>query len=136
MNVAMGDLSNQFLWEIFLDKTRGCGDGQKFLQWLQKCVPIEFRDEQKQRMKDSPEMKAASFLMHLVRQDHLKKLREYGSYENSKFGFSRESIERVIDLAQQVRRILMRSPELVTSEPMGVAGVNMPENEILPLKTG
>jgi hypothetical protein len=92
MNVAMGDLTNQFLWEIFLDKTRGCGDAHKFLQWLQKCVPIEFREEQKQRMKDSPEMKAASFLMHLVRQDDLKKLREYGLYENSRFRFSPESV--------------------------------------------
>jgi hypothetical protein len=78
VSVAMGDLTTDFLWEIFLDKTHGCCDREKFLQWLQKSVPIEFRPEQKQRMKDSPELKAASFLMHLVRQDHLKKLRNTG----------------------------------------------------------
>jgi hypothetical protein len=59
LNVAMGNLTNGFLWEIFLDKTHGCCDGDKFLQWLQKTLPIEFTAEQKRRMKDSPERKAA-----------------------------------------------------------------------------
>jgi hypothetical protein len=130
LNVAMGDLTNDFLWEIFLDKTHGCCDHDKFLQWLQKSAPIAFRAEQKQRMKDSPELKAASLLMHLVRQDHLKKLREYGLYENSKFEFTPESILKVIALAGQVRAILVRSPELVTPGPMRLPGVNMPDNQI------
>ncbi len=131
LNVAMGDLTNVFLWEIFIEKTRGCGDRDKFLQWLRKSVPIAFRAEQKRRMKDSAELRAASLLMHLVRQDHLKKLREYGLYANSKFAFSTESIQKVIELAEQVRAILVRSPELVTPEPMGLPGINMPDNQIL-----
>jgi hypothetical protein len=131
VSVAMGDLTTDFLWEIFLDKTHGCCDREKFLQWLQKSVPIEFRPEQKQRMKDSPELKAASFLMHLVRQNHLKKLREYGRYENSKFQFTSESIQKVIQLAAQVRAILVRSPHLVTPEPLQWAGINMPDNVFL-----
>jgi hypothetical protein len=133
LNVAMGDLTIDFLWEIFLDKTHGCCDGDKFLQWIQRSMPVEFTAEQKQRMKDSRELNAASLLMHLVRQDHLKKLREYGLYENSKFRFSTESIQKVIELAGQVRAILMRSAELVTSEPMKLAGINMPDNQFLDL---
>jgi hypothetical protein len=131
VSVAMGDLTTDFLWEIFLDKTHGCCDREKFLQCLRKSVPIEFRPEQKQRMKESPELKAASLLMHLVRQGHLKKLREYGLYENSKFQFTSESIQKVIELAGQVRAILVRSPELVTPEPLQWAGINMPDNLFL-----
>jgi hypothetical protein len=133
LNVAMGDLTNEFLCEIFLDKTHGCCDRDRFLRWLEKSVPIAFRADQKQRMKDSPELKAASLLMHLVRQDHLKKLREYGLYENSKFGFTPESIQKVIELAGQVRTVLVRSPGLVVPEPMALAGVNMPNDPILDL---
>src|SRR5690349_2757228 len=33
LNWKMGQLTNQFCWEIFVDKT-GCGDSVKFLQWL------------------------------------------------------------------------------------------------------
>jgi len=69
--------------------------------------------------------------MHLVRQDHLKKLREYGLYENSKFQFTSESIQKVIQLAAQVRAILVRSPHLVTPEPLQWAGINMPDNVFL-----
>src|SRR5262249_3670427 len=113
--------------EIFLEKTQGCGDTERFLQWIQKCTPIEFREDQKWRMKNSVEMKAASFLMHLVRQDHLKKLREYGLYANTKFEVSSEAIEKIIELAETVRQILVRSPELVVPEAIKLAGVNMPE---------
>jgi hypothetical protein len=114
-----------------LDRTHGCGDRDRFVQWLQKSMPIEFTAEQRKRMKDSPELNAASFLMHLVRQDHLRKLREYGFYENSKFGFSMESIQKIIELAGRVRAILVHSPQLVTPEPMGLPGINMPENQFL-----
>jgi hypothetical protein len=137
LNAVMGNLTNEFCWEIFLDRTNGCGDSARFLQWLMKSVPIEFREDQKQRMKDSPELKAASLLMHLVRRGHLQKLREYGLYENSRFRFSPESVQKIIGLAEKVREVLVRSRELVTPEPIGLAGVNMPENQILelPLKT-
>ena len=76
MNVAMGDLTIQFCWEIFWRNTGGCCDDEKFLQWLEKAAPFAFEEEQKQRMKDSLELKAASYLMQLVRENELQNLRE------------------------------------------------------------
>jgi hypothetical protein len=132
LNMALGDLTTEFMWEQFIERTRGCGDSQKLIQWMLHSVPIEFKEPQKQRMKDSPELKAASLLMHLVRQDHLKKLREYGLYSDSKFRFTAEMIETALQLAETVRNMLQRSPQLVVPEPMQLAGVNMPEGLTLP----
>src|SRR5262245_11673820 len=57
MSVATGKLTNDFCWEIFMDRTNGCCDRDKFFQWLKSAVPLEFREDQKQRMRGSAELK-------------------------------------------------------------------------------
>ncbi|HEX3441191.1 MAG TPA: hypothetical protein VHT93_12665 [Pseudolabrys sp.] len=130
-NFVLGELSTQFMFEIFYHKTR-CGDHEKFMQWLvNAAAPLAFSDKQKERMKSSKEMQSASLLMHFVREGRLKHLREYGLYENSELRFSPAAIQQVIELAEMVREILVRSRNVLVPEPMSLAGVNMPPGIIM-----
>ena len=109
LNYALGSLTIPFLFEVFYAKT-GCCDAEQFTQWLKFApMPMEFTAEQKQRMKVSKEMKAASLLMQMVRENRLKELREFGLYEDSKFRFSTASIQQVVELAETVKDILIDS---------------------------
>ena len=119
LNWTMGQLTNQFCWEIFVDKT-GCGGSVKFLQWLKTAVPLEFKDDQKQRMKENHELRMAGLLMKMVKENHLQRLRELGLYSNSAFNVSDNAIEQVIELAEVVRGILATSRYGVTPEPMQI----------------
>jgi hypothetical protein len=47
-------------------------------------------------------------------------IRVCGLCENSKYRYSDQSAENVIELAGAVRELLMRSHELITPEPMGM----------------
>jgi hypothetical protein len=122
-NWTMGRLGDQFCWEIFIEKT-GCRDTNQFLQWLKTAVPIEFKEEQKQRMRKDHELQMAGLLMRLTKENRLKDLREYGLYENSKSRFSDSAIKQVIELADVVRQILLKSREEITSQPMEVLDWN------------
>jgi hypothetical protein len=59
-------------------------------------------------------------------------LREYGLYENVEMKFSDAAIMQVIELAERVRTILEKSKTWVAPEPMQIAGINMPEGQVLP----
>jgi hypothetical protein len=67
----------------------------------------------------------AHVLMHFVRSNILKDLREYGLYENNNRTFAKKEIEQTPILAYQVRAMLEKS--WVTPEPFHLIGVNLPE---------
>lgn len=128
---TLGQITLKFAFETFYKKT-GCCDPEKLAQWFCKNGrPPGFTEEQKQRMKDNKEMKAATLLMKIVREGRLKNLREYGLYENSEFRYSTAAIEQVIDLTAIVRDILIESRDDVMPEPMQMAGINMPEGIVM-----
>ena len=131
MNFVLSELTTNMMFEHFYEKT-GCGDHDKFLQWLTWAVPFEFTEAQKRRLKDSPDMKTASLLMESVRQNRLQKLREYGFYENTELKFSDKVVQQVLELTEKVRVLLARS--WVSPEPIQIAGINMPEHEMIPLE--
>ena len=122
-NWAMGRLGDQFCWELFVEKT-GCGDTKQFLQWLQTTAPIEFKEEQKQRMRKDHELQMAGLLLRLTKENRLRDLREYGLYENSKSRFSDSAIKQAIELADVVRQMLLKSREEIASQPMEVLDWN------------
>jgi hypothetical protein len=131
LNYILGQFFISFLAETFYKKT-GCGDAEKFMQWSVKAAaPMDFTEEQKQRMKDSEEMKSASLLMQLVRDNRLKEIREFGFYENSKRRFSLAAIQQVMELAESVQKILVESRKAVVPHPMEMAGINMPEGIVM-----
>jgi hypothetical protein len=102
------------------------------MQWLlNAAAPLAFSDEQKERMKSSKEIQSASFLMHFVREGQLRHLREFGLYENSELRFSPAAIQQVIEIAETVREILVRSRNVIVPEPISLAGVNMPAGIIM-----
>lgn len=76
-------------------------------------------------------MQAASLLMQLVREERLKEIREFGLYDNTEARFSTAAIEKVIDLTDIVRGILIESRNDITPKPLKMAGVNMPEGIVL-----
>src|SRR5262249_59985978 len=112
----MGRIGDQFCWEIFFEKT-GCGDANQFLQWRKTAGPIEFKEEQKERMRKDRELQMAGLLMRFAKENRLKNLREYGLYANSKIRFSDNAIKQVIELADVVRQILQKSRDEIASQP-------------------
>lgn len=134
LNWKTWELTQGFCWEIFIKRT-GCGDAKQFLQWLQSAVPLEFTAEQKQRMKDDHELKTAGLLMKLTKENRLKELREFGLYENANFRFSDAAILQVLDLADTVRQVLLKSRNEIAPEPMvildwnWVHGMSSPEKQ-------
>lgn len=129
-NFAVGRVTTQFAFEIFYGKT-GCGDTERFLSWLANATPLEFTEEQKQRMKTDKHVQAAALLMQFVREGRLKVLREFGLYEDSEARFSSAAIQQVIELAETVKDILVESRRDIVPEPMELAGVNFPEGIIM-----
>ena len=107
-NFAVGRLTTQFAFEIFCRKT-GCGDTERFISWLASATPLEFTEEQKQRMKADKHVQAAALLMQFVREGRLKVLREFGLYEDSEARFSSAAVQQVIELAETVKDILVES---------------------------
>jgi hypothetical protein len=98
---------------------------EDFVGWLIRTQHQALNEAEMADQKSCPDIKAAHILMHFVRSNILKDLREYGLYENNNRTFSNEEIEQTMVLASQVRAMLEKS--WVTSEPFKLAGVNMPE---------
>jgi hypothetical protein len=121
MNYAFGN----FMVRVSADSfTKERQEGEGFGDWLQRRGQYDLSEEQKLEQRNCPDIAAAHLLMHYVRSNHLKDLREYGFYENTGKRFSDNEVRQTIDLASRVREILSRS--WVAPEPMQLVGVNLP----------
>jgi len=99
---------------------------EDFMAWTMRTHHLTLTDEEQVDQRSCLDIATAHILMHFVRSNTLKDLREYGLYENNNRAFSEKEIEQAIDLASRVRRMLEKS--WVTPEPFQLRGVNLPEN--------
>jgi hypothetical protein len=127
MNYAFGQyvltvMSKRFALE-------GGTSEEEFLSWLIRTAPHDFSDEEEQEQRECPNIAAANLLMRVVRTNQLKELREYGLYENTNKRFSEAAVKQTIELAAKVREMLAMS--WVVPEALRLAGVNMPEGQVI-----
>ncbi|MGM4917945.1 hypothetical protein [Tardiphaga sp. 813_E8_N1_3] len=124
MNYAFGAFNNRTMGKRyaieFKDKPT-----EDFTAWLLRKKSFHFTEEEQADQRSCPDIKAAHILMHFVRTNVLKDLREYGLYEHNARTFTEKEIEQTIELAARVRAMLEKS--WVTPEPFKLVGVNMPE---------
>jgi hypothetical protein len=121
MNFAFGQFAVETLSERFVQEGR---DGEEFTSWLIRTQPYLLSEKQKLEQRQCPEIAAAHVLMHLVRTNRLKDLREFGLYENTDKKFTDDEIRQTIGLTSRVRQILSKS--WVVPEVMQLKGVNLP----------
>jgi hypothetical protein len=98
---------------------------EDFTVWLLRKKSFHFTEEEQADQRSCPDIKAAHILMHFVRTNVLRDLREYGFYEHNARTFTEMEIEQKIELAACVRAMLEKS--WVIPEPFKLVGVNMPE---------
>ncbi|MTV12501.1 MULTISPECIES: hypothetical protein [Bradyrhizobium] len=101
---------------------------ENVVEYMLRTQPHHFTDEEQALQGSCPDIEAAQRLMHYVRSNMLRDLREFGLYENNNRTFSTDEIAHMLELASRVRGILRRS--WVTPEPFGLVGVNIPEGAI------
>jgi AbiV family abortive infection protein len=130
MNYAFGHFLTTILSRRFVLERSADEDP---LDWLIRTTPHRISDEEKKQRRECPNIAAAQLLMHLVRTNQLKELREYGQYENTENQFCEAAIMQVLDLAARVREMLADS--WVVPEAFGLRGVNIPEGQRIKLKS-
>jgi hypothetical protein len=134
-DVLVGHVLNyamcQFMMKVFVQNyvaENRTANLDNLLTWISKKGQLDLTDEQQQAQREDRDIAIAHHLMRVTRSNALKELREYGFYENTNRTFSDDEIKETIELAVKVRAILTKS--FVTSTPMKLAGVNMPNDPI------
>jgi hypothetical protein len=122
----MGNYAEQFTAEIFTRRTMGCCDIDQYHRWLTRSTPISFSTEQKDRMRDDRELSAAGFLMRLTRQNRLRDLREFGTYQDSNCRFSDAAVHQVIELAGAISKMVETSRDRIAPAPIKLFDPNWP----------
>ena len=128
MNYAFGAFHTRIMAKRYVLEL-GSNPSEDFVAWLIRTKHRQLTDDELLDEKSCPDIKTANILMHFVRSNILKDLREYGLYEDNARVFTKQQIEQAIDLASKVRAILEKS--WVSPEPFQLAGVNMPEGLVL-----
>jgi hypothetical protein len=122
MNYAFGN----FMMKTSMDSfTQTRLEGEDFGAWLIRRGPYKLSEKEKLEERRCPDIAVAHILMHFVRSNRLKDLREFGLYENTGKEFSDDEVRKAIGLTSRIREILSRS--WVAPEVMQLVGVNMPE---------
>ncbi|MGM4922786.1 hypothetical protein AB8A31_07750 [Tardiphaga sp. 804_B3_N1_9] len=124
MNYAFGSFFVRTMAKRYADEFPS-NSTEDIASWIARTQPHSLSDEEQKDQRSCPDIAAAHLLLHFVRSNILKDLREYGLYENNSRAFSDDEIKQTISLAFKVRAMLERS--WVTPEPFKLVGVNMPE---------
>lgn len=124
MNFVLSSLVVTFLAERYVLET-GARNADHFLEWAIKQKSVKITDEQKQRMRESKELRIASILLDMAQKNRLKSMREFGFYANSDQTFSQSTLNEFMDVVLQVRQIFVESRKWIMSETIGIAGINM-----------
>lgn len=124
MNYAFGSFHNRTMGKRYAIEYKN-KPSEDFTTWLLLKKPFNLTEEEQADQRSCPDIKAAHILMHFVRTNVLKDLREYGLYEHNARTFTENEIEQTIKLAARVRAMLEKS--WVIPRPFELAGVNMAE---------